>query len=131
MHDGMRGRACLQRPFYVAREIRQKNDGGQPIKESVCNAVGGLVYKTDKPALNKAAISMIHETLRTGIALQLLSRQETKELSEDMRKAAKDKACQFKAFEGWHSLLRTSGADLDDALNLAPYVRHVQRQTRG
>ena len=97
-------------PVYVAREIRLKDDGGQPIKESVCNAVGGLLYKTDKPTLNKTVTSMIHETVRTGIALQLLGQKETKELSEDMQKAAKDKACQFKAFDSWHSLLWTSGA---------------------
>ena len=54
-------------PFYVAREIRQKDDGGggQPIKESVCNAVGGLVYKTEKAALNKAVKAAIHEAVRS------------------------------------------------------------------
>ena len=77
-------------PFYVAGDIRRKDDGGQPIKESVCNAVGGLVYKTDKPALNKAAILAIHEAVRSCIALQLLRQHETRELSEDMQKAAKD-----------------------------------------
>ena len=64
-------------PFYISREIRRKYDGGQPIKESVSNAVGGLVYQTDKATLNKAAKTAIHEAVRTGIALQLLGQCET------------------------------------------------------